>query len=207
MIREQSSESSDGASERAASAEVSSQGEETASFNQSPASHTTPVSASIVGPVPMLQASNFNAIISYRSPEARPTHSDDPYERRHRDLSSENVFTSLAYPTIAFPEAMFSRIFFLVQPSEEHSQSAGRIMGLPEGQGFVSFRNGALERLEEIGERIGSRKLVATFEMLPTSFLVQNSHDHYFMLAFVKSWAEWKSPSLCVVCISLENKA
>ena len=101
---------------------------------------------------------------------------------------------------------MFSRILFLVQPSEEHSQSAGRIMGLPEAQVFENFRDGALERLEEIGERIGSRKLVAKFELLPTSFLVQNSHDHYFMLAFIKSWAEWKSPSLCVVCISLEIK-
>ena len=101
---------------------------------------------------------------------------------------------------------MFSQILFLVQPSEEHCQSAGRTMGLPEAQVFTNFRNGALERLEEIGERIGSRKLVAKFEMLPTPFLVQNSHDHYFMLAFIKSWAEWKSPSLCVVCISLENK-
>lgn len=79
-------------------------------------------------------------------------------------------------------------------------------MGLPEAQVYVNFRDGALERLEGIGERIGSRKLVAKFEMLPTPFLVQNSHDHYFMLAFVKSWAEWKSPSLCVVCISLETK-
>ena len=58
-------------------------------------------------------------------------------------------------------------------------------MGLPEAQVFVNFRNGALERLEEIGERIGSRKLVAKFEMLPTPFLVQNSHDHYFMLALL----------------------
>ena len=154
----------------------------------------------------MLQASNFNAIISYRSPEPRLTQLDDPYERPHLSWSSENVFTSLAYPSIAFPEAMFSRILSFVQPSEEHSQSAGRIMGLPEAQVYVNFRDGALERLEGIGERIGSRKLVAKFEMLPTPFLVQNSHDHYFMLAFVKSWAEWKSPSLCVVCISLENK-
>ena len=155
----------------------------------------------------MLQASSFNAIISYRSPEPRPTQSDGPYERPHPSWSSQNFFTSLAYPSIAFPEAMFSRIFFLVQPSEENSQSVGRIMGLPEAQAYVNFRDGALERLEEIGERIGSRKLVAKFELLPTPFLVQNSHDHYFMLAFVKSWAEWKSPSLCVVCISLENKA
>lgn len=102
---------------------------------------------------------------------------------------------------------MFSRVIFLVRPSKDYSRSAGRIMGLAEAQGFVKFRAGTLEKLEAIGERIGSRGLVAKLEWLPVPFLVQNSHDHYFLLKAVKTWAEWKKPNLCVVYVSLEDEA
>lgn len=101
---------------------------------------------------------------------------------------------------------MFSRIIFLVQPSGDYSGSAGHIMGHAEAQTSENFRAGMLERLEAIGERIGSRRSVAELEWLPVSVLVQNSHDHHFILEAVKTWAEWKKPSLCVVYISLEDE-
>lgn len=80
-------------------------------------------------------------------------------------------------------------------------------MGLAEAQDLVNFRAGTLERLEAIGERIGSRRLVADLEWLPVPFLVQNSHDHHYLLETVKTWAEWKKRSLCVVYINLEDEA
>lgn len=102
---------------------------------------------------------------------------------------------------------MFSRIIFLVRPPGDYNRSAGRIMGLAEAQDFANFRAGTLERLEAIGERIGSRRLVAKLEWLPVPVLMQNSHDHHFLLEAIKIWSEWKKPSLCVVYISLEDEA
>lgn len=102
---------------------------------------------------------------------------------------------------------MFSRIIFLILPSGDHSRSAGRIMGLAEAQNFVNFQAGTLERLKDIGERIGTRRLVTKLKLLPVPVLVRNSHDHHFLLEAVKTWAEWQSPGLCVVCIRLEDEA
>ena len=184
--------------------------EEATGLNQCLAPHIVPAipaAAAIFSPAPTLQASDFNAITAYRSPKPHPTQADRPFQNPHPDFSPQNFFTSLTYPPIAFPQPMFSRIIFLVRPPGDYDRSAGRIMGLAEAQDFANFRAGTLERLEAIGERIGSRRLVAKLEWLPAPVLMQNSHDHHFLLEAIKTWPEWKRPSLCVVYISLEDEA
>ena len=50
-------------------------------------------------------------------------------------------------------------------------------MGLEEAQKAETFRAGELERFGEMGEVVGSRKLVAMAEWLPIPFVVENDHD------------------------------
>lgn len=81
-----------------------------------------------------------------------------------------------------------------------------RVMGLEEAQKAETFRAGVLERLEEMGEVIGSRKLVAKPEWLAMPFVVENDHDHHCLLETLKTWGQWKTPRSCVVYISLEHE-
>ncbi len=79
-------------------------------------------------------------------------------------------------------------------------------MGLGEAQEAATFRAGVLERLGEMGEVVGSRKLVARAEWLSIPFVVENDHDHHYLLETVKAWGGWRAPCLCVVYVSLEHE-
>ena len=79
-------------------------------------------------------------------------------------------------------------------------------MGLEEAQNFETFRAGVLERLREMGEVVGTRKLVAKAEWLAVPFVVENEHDHYYLIQQLRAWGELKAPSPCVVYVSLEHE-
>ena len=105
---------------------------------------------------------------------------------------------------------MYSRVTFLVGPSKNRDGHTNlfyaRIMGLEEAQKAETFRAGVLERLGEMGEVVGLRKLVARAEGVSIPFVVENDHDHHYLLETVKTWGEWKAPCLCVVYVSLEHE-
>ena len=81
---------------------------------------------------------------------------------------------------------MYQRTTFLVSPSNDRdgymNQFYARIMGLQEAQGFETFDAGVLERLREMGEIVGTRKLVAKAEGLAVPFVVDNDNDHHFLI-------------------------
>lgn len=105
---------------------------------------------------------------------------------------------------------MYSRVVFLISPSANRdghmNRAYARIMGLEEAQKAETFRAGVLERLVEMGEVVGSRKLVAKPEWLLTPFMVEDDHDHHFLLEALKTWIKFQSPGLCVVYVSLEDE-
>ncbi len=103
---------------------------------------------------------------------------------------------------------MYSRVTFLVGPSNNRdghtNEFYARIMGLEEAQEAETFRAGVLERLGEMGEVVGPRKLVARAEWLSIPFVVENDHDHHHLPETVKAWGGWRALFLCVVYVSLE---
>ncbi len=79
-------------------------------------------------------------------------------------------------------------------------------MGFGEAHDANTFRAGVFERLGEMGEVIGSRKLVARPDWMAIAFVVESEHDHHFLLGILKAWGESKVPGLCIVYVSLEHE-
>lgn len=55
-------------------------------------------------------------------------------------------------------------------------------MGLEEAQKAETFRAGVLERLRGMGEVVGTRVVVAKAEWLAVPFVVENDHDHCYLI-------------------------
>ena len=160
--------------------------------------------------LPNLQHSTSRAIVPYNAVNSQTSHvNNDTPQNTSSNTPAANDFRARAYSPVAFEAEMYSRITFLIGPSHDRdghmSNSYARIMGLEEAQKAETFRAGVFERLEEMGEVVGSRKVVAKPDWMPMPFVVENDHDHYYLLDTLKTWGEWEVP-LCIVYVSLEHE-
>ena len=55
-------------------------------------------------------------------------------------------------------------------------------------------------------EVVGTRKLVARARWLAVSFVVENDHDHYYLIQQLGAWGKWKAPSPRGLYVSLEHE-
>ena len=174
-----------------------------------------PSSDSVGAPMSDTFSSNLTqpiscAIVPYNGSDSHKSHAnDDPSRDAPSDAPAANSFRSSKFAPVIFQAEMYSRITFLIGPSHDHnghmSNSYARIMGLKEAQKAETFRAGVFERLGEMGEVVGSRKVVAKPDWMPMPFVVENDHDHHYLLEALKTWGNWKVP-LCIVYVSLEHE-
>lgn len=172
--------------------------------SQNAAGVTTSTSA------PILSDTSSRAIVPYEGPELKASYANnDSSQETSSSIPAGNNFRSRTYAPVAFQAEMYSKITFLIGPSQNrngnNSNSYARIMGLEEAQLAETFRAGVFERLAEMGEVVRSRRLVAKPDWMALSFVVESDHDHHFLLETLKAWGEWKAP-LCVVYVSLEHE-
>ena len=151
------------------------------------------------------------AIVPYNGSDSHKSHAnDDPSRNDSSDTPAANSFRSGEFGPVIFQAEMYSRITFLIGPSHDRnghmSNSYARIMGLGEAQKAETFRAGVFERLREMGEVVGSRKVVAKPDWMSIPFVVDNDHDHHYLLEALKTWGNWKTPGLSVVYVSLEHE-
>ena len=174
-----------------------------------------PSSDSATTPVPdqspNLQHSTSSAIVPYNAVNSQTIHANnDTPQDTSSNTPAANDFRARAYAPIVFPAEMYSIITFLIGPSHDRnghmSNSYARIMGLEEAQKAETFQTGVFERLGEMGEVVGSRKLVAKPDWMSIPFVVDNDHDHHYLLEALKTWGNWKAPGLSVVYVSLEHE-
>ena len=76
------------------------------------------------------------------------------------------------------------------------SNSYARIMGLEEAQKAETFRVDVFERLGEMGEIVGSRKLVAKPNWMPMPFVIHDDHDHHYSFEILRTWDSGRSHSV-----------
>ena len=135
---------------------------------------------------------------------------DAPSQNASAEKPAANDFRSRTFDPVTFQAEMYSRITFLVGPSPNRnghmSNSYARIMGLEEAQKAETFRAGVFERLGEMGEVVGSRKVVAKPDWTAIPFIVENDHDHHYLLETLKTCGELNAPGLSVVYVSLEHE-
>ena len=161
--------------------------------------------------LPNLQHSTSSAIVPYNAVISQTSHTNnDTSQNASSNTSAANDFRARAYAPVDFQAEMYSRITFLIGPSHDRngdmSNSYARIMGLEEAQKAETFRAGVFERLGEMGEVVGSRKVVAKPDWMSIPFVVDNDHDHHYLLEALKTWGKWKAPGLSVVYVSLEHE-
>lgn len=161
-------------------------------------------------PAPIISDTSSRAIVPYEGPELKASHANNNSSQETcSSIPAANDFRSRTYAPVAFQAEMYSKITFLIGPSQNrnghNSNSYARIMGLEEAQQAATFRAGVFERLVEMGEAVRSRRLVAKPDWISLPFVVESDHDHHYLLETLKAWGEWKVP-LCVVYISLEHE-
>ena len=152
-----------------------------------------------------------SAIVPYNGSDSHKSHANDDSSRNNTSgTPAANSFRSGTFAPVTFQAEMYSRITFLIGPSPDRnghmSNSYARIMGLEEAQKAETFRAGVFERLGEMGEVIGSRKVVAKPDWMSIPFVVDNDHDHHYLLEVLRTWGNWKAPGLSVVYVSLEHE-
>lgn len=170
-----------------------------------------PAAVSNSTPSSSLSQPTSTTIVPYTSPDAQASHTNnDPSQNTFSSMPAANSFRSRTYSPVTFQAENYPRITFLIGPSynrDGHTRSSyARIMGLEEAQKPETFRAGVFERLGEMGEVVGSRKVVAKPDWMSMPFVVETDHDHHYLLEILKSWGEWKVPGLCVVYVSLEDE-
>lgn len=152
-----------------------------------------------------------NAVVPYESPDSQASQANERFQEDSSSTPATNDFRSRTYPLVTFQAEMYARTTFLVAPSKNrdgHSNTFySRIMGLEEAQSADTFRAGVFERLGEMGEVAGSRRLVAKAEWLGVPFVVDNEHDHHYLMQTLNNLGKSKAQTcLCVVYVSLENE-
>ena len=170
-----------------------------------------PATAPVSDQLPNLQHSTFSAIVPYNAGNSQTSHANnDTPQNNSSNTTAANGFRARAYSPVVFQTEMYSRITFLIGPSHDRnghmSNSYARIMGLEEAQKAETFRAGVFERLKEMSEVVGSRKVVAKPDWMSIPFVVDNDHDHHYLLEALKTWGNWKAPGLSVVYVSLEHE-
>lgn len=180
-------------------------------YSEPEESFQRPGNASSSIPAPVFPNSSSNAIVPYKTPGSHTDSADDDtIPNGTSNIPAANEFRARTYALINFSAEMYPRITFLIGPSYNRNGHAGnsyaRIMGLEEAQNAETFRAGVFERLGEMGESIGSRRLVAKPDWTSMPLVVESDHDHHYLLETLKAWGEWKVPSLCVVYVSLEHE-
>lgn len=160
---------------------------------------------------PTASQSTSAAIVPYEGPDSRVSHpTNDSTQNQSSSIPAANDFRLRVYAPVNFQAEMYPRITFLIGPSYNRNGHArysyARIMGLEEAQNAETFRAGVFERLGEMGENVGSRRLVAKPDWTSLPFVVETDHDHHYLLETLKTWGEWKVPSLCVFHVSLEHE-
>ena len=170
-----------------------------------------PVAVANSTPSSSLSQRTSTTMVPYTSPDAQESHANnDPSRNTFSSMPAANNFRSRTYSPVTFQAEIYPRITFLIGPSynrDGHTRkSYARIMGLEEAQNAETFRAGVFERLGEIGEAVGSRKVVAKPDWMSMPFVVDTDHDHHYLLETLRSWGEWKVPGLCVVYVSLEDE-
>ena len=161
--------------------------------------------------LPHLQHSTSGAIVPYNALNSQTNHANsDNSQNASSNTPAANDFRARPYAPVAFQAEMYSRITFIIGPSQDRnghmSNAYARIMGLEEAQKAETFRTGVFERFEEMGEVVGSRKVVAKPDWMSIPFVVDNDHDHHYLLEALKTWGNWKAPGLSVVYVSLEHE-
>lgn len=161
-------------------------------------------------PSSLLPESDPKAILPHGSPDLQASQRNCKYQGASSSMPAANDFRSRAYALVSFQPEMYSRIKFLISPSVNRNRNTSgpyaRIMGLEEAQKVEIFRAGVFERLREMGEIVGSRKLVAKPDFLYMPFVVETDHDHYSLLETLKAWGERQVKGPCVVYVSLEDE-
>ena len=146
----------------------------------------------------------------YGDPDIQVRQAHDHSHYTPSSTRSANSFRARAYPPVIFQVEVSARITFVIGPSVTRGgygiKSYARIMGFGEAHDANTFRAGVFERLGEMGEVVGSRKLVARPDWMAMAFVVESEHDHHFLLGILKAWGESKVLGLCIVYVSLEHE-
>ncbi len=149
-------------------------------------------------------------MVPYEQLETPASQGNDPSHNTPSNTPLANDFRSRTYAPIIFQVEISARITFLIGPSVTRDgygiNSYARIMGFGEAHDANTFRAGVYERLGEMGEVIGSRKLVARPDWMAMAFVVESEHDHHFLFEILKAWGESQKPGLCIVHVSLEHE-
>ena len=181
-------------------------------YSESDSHESSSESATVPVPdqLPNLQ-STFSAIVPHSAVNSQTSHANgDNSQSTSSNTPAANDFRARAYAPVAFQAEMYSRITFLIGPSHDRnghmSNSYARIMGLEEAQSAETFRAGVFERLGEMGEVVGSRKVVVKPDWMSIPFVVDNDHDHHYLLEALRTWGNWKAPGLSVVYVRLEHE-
>lgn len=167
--------------------------------------------ALVLDPCATSPPSVSHAVVPYKTPDSQASGANEPSQGNSSSAPTTNDFRSRTYPLVTFEAEMYAQTTFLVGPSRlrnGHTNPVyGRIMGLEEAQSADTFCAGVLERIREMGEVVGSKKLIARAEWLAIPFVVENEHDHHFLMQTLKNLGESKAQTcLCIVHVSLEDE-